>query len=62
MAVEWGDFMAWLVAELGRERYAVALNEWIRVEPGKVLVVATVAALVLDGVLQLDGVLRGGDV
>lgn len=46
----------WSAGALGR--YAVGAGEWVRVESGFVMVVDAVAALVVDGVLSLDGVIH----
>lgn len=45
----------WAAGALGR--YAVGAGEWVRVESGFVLNVDG-AALMVDGVLSLDGVCR----
>lgn len=42
------------------QRYRVKPGEWVRVRAGGVMVVGAVAALAVDGVLSLDGVVRVG--
>ena len=39
-------------------RYAVAADEWVWIEAGYVATVGPVAALLVDGVVRLDGVLH----
>lgn len=47
---------------LNLQRYRVESGEWLRVHGGVVMVVDAVAALIVDGVLSLDGVVRVGHV
>ena len=41
------------------QRYAIKAGEWITVEDGCVMVCDAMPVLVVDGVLRLDGVLKG---
>lgn len=52
----WHQWTAWAV---GVQRYAIAAGEWVTVDAGRVVLFDALAVLVVDGVVRLDGVLRG---
>ena len=41
------------------QRYAILANEWMTVEAGRVMLCSALPVLVVNGVVRLDGVLKG---
>lgn len=48
----------WVASVAQVQRYRIEAGEWVTVEAGRVLVCDLYPALILDGVLRLDGVVR----
>ena len=49
----------WTAGSVAVQRYAIKAGEWITVEADCVMVCDAMPVLVVDGVLRLDGVLKG---
>ena len=49
----------WTAGAVGVQRYEIAVNEWVTVEAGRVMLCNAMPVLVLNGMLRLDGVLKG---
>lgn len=54
--VNWNQ---WTAGAVGVQRYAIAGNEWVTVEAGRVMLCDAMPVLVVDGMLRLDGVVKG---
>lgn len=53
------NWKQWTAGAVGVQRYAIAAEEWVTVDAGYVMVCDVVPVLVVDGVLRLNGLLKG---
>ena len=49
----------WAAGSVSVQRYAIKAGEWVTVDEACVMVCDALPVLVVDGVLRLDGVLKG---
>lgn len=49
----------WAAGSVSVQRYAIRAGEWVTVDDACVMVCDALPVLVVDGVLRLDGVLKG---